>query len=98
MVDRHSEAPQRTFGPMLVEVCLCPGSLSVGAAAPASLGVLGACESLILLGLDEPRVDVENCGALGADNGTTSASGSGWRMYYSLWPRIWRNLRRPPQL
>ncbi|CAD6216693.1 unnamed protein product [Miscanthus lutarioriparius] len=98
VVDRRSEAPQRTFGPMLVEVCLRPGSLSVGVAAPASLGVLGARESPVLQGLDKPRVDVENCGALGADNDTTSASGLGLEDDYSLWPRIWRNLGRPPQL
>jgi hypothetical protein len=59
---------------MLVEVCLRPRSLLVGAAALASLGVLGARENPVLLGSNEPRIDVEDCGALGADNGTTSAS------------------------
>jgi hypothetical protein len=73
-VDRRYEAPQRTFNPMLVEVCLRPRSLLEGAAAPASLGVLGARENPVLPGSDEPRIDVEDCGALGADNGATSAS------------------------
>jgi hypothetical protein len=77
VVDRRSEAPQRTFDPMLVEVCLRLGSLAVGAAAPTSLGVLEARESPVLPGPDEPRLDVEDCGMLEADNGTTSASGPG---------------------
>jgi hypothetical protein len=77
VVDRRSEASQRTFDPMLVEVCLRLGSLAAGAAAPTSLGVLEARESPVLSGPDEPRVDVEDCGMLEADNGTTSASGPG---------------------
>jgi hypothetical protein len=62
---------------MLVEVCLRLGSLAAGAAAATSLGVLEARESPVLPGPDEPRVDVEDCGMLEADNGATSASGPG---------------------
>jgi hypothetical protein len=79
-LDRRSEDLHRAFDPMLVEVdtCLRPGSLSMGAAIPTPFGVLGACESPILPGPDEPRVDSEDSGALGL----------GLEVALQLWPRI----------
>jgi hypothetical protein len=61
---------------MLVEVdaCLRLGLLSVDAAAPAPMRVLGAHGSPVLLGLNEPRVDTDDCGALGVGNVVTSVS------------------------
>jgi hypothetical protein len=52
VVDNHSEAPHHAFDPMLVEVdaYLRLGLLSVDAAAPTLMGVLGARGSLVLLG------------------------------------------------
>jgi hypothetical protein len=38
------------------------------------MGVLGTCGSLVLLGLNEPRVDTDDCGALGVGNVVTSVS------------------------
>jgi hypothetical protein len=64
---------------MLVEVdaYLRLGLLSVDAAAPAPMGVLGARGSPILLGPNEPRVDTDDYGALGVGNVVTSVSGLG---------------------
>jgi hypothetical protein len=79
VVDNRSEAPHRAFDPMLVEVdaCLRLGLLSVDAAASAPMGVLGARGSLVLLGPNEPRVDTDDCGALGVGNVVTSVLGLG---------------------
>jgi hypothetical protein len=62
---------------MLVEVdaYLRLGLLLVDAATPAPMGVLGARGSPVLLGPNEPRVDTDDCGALGVGNVVTSVSG-----------------------
>jgi hypothetical protein len=39
------------------------------------MGVLGARGSPVLLGPNEPRVDTDDCGALGVGNVVTSVSG-----------------------
>ena len=45
-----------------------------GCGSPSLIWSVGAHESPVLLGLDEPRVDSEDCGALVVDNAATSTS------------------------